>query len=165
MVIFHGNGCGPRPADCKFYPGKFYYYYYHYHYHWFYIILIIIIIIASFTQQATRPASTGSSMTCTWRTFISSLKGFGMISLVFLCCRKDKRKTHKSVPRFWPHLSISWVFQCHEIKNDFDKFGLFCDFSEEQGFIKFRMCWFDHAALPLPKTSHPHLQKFGLCKM
>jgi len=22
VVIFHGNGCGPRPADCKFYPGN-----------------------------------------------------------------------------------------------------------------------------------------------
>ena len=20
VLIYHGNGCGPRPADCKFYP-------------------------------------------------------------------------------------------------------------------------------------------------
>ena len=129
--------------------------------------ILYLLSFLSSTQQATRPASTGRSTTCTWRTFTSSLRGFGMTSWVFPSFHKD-RGTHTKVFHVycvWPGLGILRVFLCHEINKDFHEFGLFCDYSEEQGFIKLRMCWFNHTALPLPKTSHPHLQKFGLCKV
>ena len=50
--------------------------------------------IASSTQRPTRPASTGRSTPCTWRTFTSSLRGFGMILLVFPC-HNIKEDIHK----------------------------------------------------------------------